>query len=138
MRPDLAPAIAALNRVLLGKEHQIRLALSCLVAGGHLLLEDLPGMGKTTRTAWPISFSVSSRSPTKSPSSSTSSGMPFSRAWAGSIDSHSGVLMAPWRRAMPRITRSSKLSSTASPSHWERNGCHASRTVANTREGFFS
>ncbi|MBM5798625.1 MAG: AAA family ATPase [Cyanobacteria bacterium M_surface_7_m2_040] len=48
MRPDLAPAIAALNRVLLGKEHQIRLALSCLVAGGHLLLEDLPGMGKTT------------------------------------------------------------------------------------------
>jgi MoxR-like ATPase len=34
--------------VLLGKQRQIRLALTCLLAGGHLLLEDLPGMGKTT------------------------------------------------------------------------------------------
>jgi len=37
-----------LNRVILGKAPQIRLALSCLLAEGHLLLEDLPGMGKTT------------------------------------------------------------------------------------------
>ena len=34
--------------ILLGKEPQIRLALCCLFARGHLLIEDLPGMGKTT------------------------------------------------------------------------------------------
>lgn len=39
--------ISAMNRVLLGKEHQIKLALTCLFARGHLLIEDLPGMGKT-------------------------------------------------------------------------------------------
>ncbi|WNO61125.1 MoxR family ATPase [Rheinheimera sp. MMS21-TC3] len=37
-----------LNQVILGKPQQIRLALCCLLAEGHLLLEDLPGMGKTT------------------------------------------------------------------------------------------
>ncbi|MGD8417124.1 MAG: MoxR family ATPase [Pseudomonadales bacterium] len=37
----------ALNHVLLGKADQVRLALACLLAGGHLLIEDLPGMGKT-------------------------------------------------------------------------------------------
>ena len=41
-------AVAALNQVLLGKDHQIRLALCCLLARGHLLIEDIPGMGKTT------------------------------------------------------------------------------------------
>jgi MoxR-like ATPase len=41
-------AVAEVGRVLLGKESQIRLALCCLFARGHLLLEDLPGMGKTT------------------------------------------------------------------------------------------
>ena len=44
----LAALLAALNGVLLGKEHTLRLALTCLLAGGHLLLEDRPGMGKTT------------------------------------------------------------------------------------------
>lgn len=39
--------IAALGAVLLGKEHQIKLALACLLGRGHLLVEDLPGMGKT-------------------------------------------------------------------------------------------
>jgi len=39
--------VAALNGVLLGKEGQIKLALACLLARGHLLIEDLPGMGKT-------------------------------------------------------------------------------------------
>ena len=38
----------AISQVLLGKEQPVRLALSCLLAGGHLLLEDLPGTGKTT------------------------------------------------------------------------------------------
>ncbi len=38
----------ALNQIILGKDEQIRLALCCLLARGHLLIEDLPGMGKTT------------------------------------------------------------------------------------------
>lgn len=38
----------AIGAVLLGKEQTVRLALACLLAGGHLLLEDLPGTGKTT------------------------------------------------------------------------------------------
>ena len=44
----LDPVIRSISRVLLGKENQVRLALSCLLAGGHLLIEDLPGVGKTT------------------------------------------------------------------------------------------
>jgi MoxR-like ATPase len=36
------------SQVILGKEHQIRLALACLLSRGHLLIEDLPGVGKTT------------------------------------------------------------------------------------------
>ena len=39
--------IEAVGEVLLGKDTQIRLALTCLFARGHLLIEDLPGMGKT-------------------------------------------------------------------------------------------
>jgi MoxR-like ATPase len=38
----------ALGEILLGKEETIRLGITCLLANGHLLLEDLPGMGKTT------------------------------------------------------------------------------------------
>ena len=37
-----------LNQVLMGKELQIKMALACLLARGHLLIEDLPGMGKTS------------------------------------------------------------------------------------------
>lgn len=37
-----------IGQVLMGKEEQVKLALTCLFAKGHLLLEDLPGMGKTT------------------------------------------------------------------------------------------
>jgi MoxR-like ATPase len=40
--------IEAMDQVLLGKHQQVRLALSCLLAGGHLLIEDRPGMGKST------------------------------------------------------------------------------------------
>ncbi|MGA8050237.1 MAG: AAA family ATPase [Burkholderiales bacterium] len=46
-----APAervLEAAGRVILGKEQQLRLALACLLARGHLLIEDLPGVGKTT------------------------------------------------------------------------------------------
>lgn len=37
-----------LNQVILGKPHAVRLALCCLLSEGHLLIEDLPGLGKTT------------------------------------------------------------------------------------------
>jgi len=40
--------IAAASQIILGKEPQVRLALACLLARGHLLIEDLPGVGKTT------------------------------------------------------------------------------------------
>lgn len=37
-----------LNQVIIGKERQIQQALVCLLGGGHLLIEDVPGVGKTT------------------------------------------------------------------------------------------
>lgn len=40
--------VAQISRIILGKQHQIRLTLACLLARGHLLIEDLPGVGKTT------------------------------------------------------------------------------------------
>ena len=48
MHTPLTLAAGKLSEVLLGKDQQIHLALTCLLAGGHLLLEDLPGTGKTT------------------------------------------------------------------------------------------
>jgi MoxR-like ATPase len=48
MQEVLRRTIAEVGEVLLGKEHQIKLSLCCLISGGHLLIEDLPGMGKTT------------------------------------------------------------------------------------------
>ena len=40
--------LTQINRIILDKENQTKLALSCLLAGGHVLFEDLPGLGKTT------------------------------------------------------------------------------------------
>ncbi|WP_277053114.1 AAA family ATPase, partial [Zestomonas thermotolerans] len=48
MSNPLDACLHAVNQVLLGKEAQVRLAMTCLLARGHLLIEDLPGMGKTT------------------------------------------------------------------------------------------
>jgi len=48
MKKLIDTAVTELSRILLGKETQIRLALCCLLARGHLLIEDIPGMGKTT------------------------------------------------------------------------------------------
>ncbi|MDL1972622.1 MAG: MoxR family ATPase [Deltaproteobacteria bacterium] len=45
---DINAAIQAISRVIKGKEKVIKLSLACLLAKGHLLLEDLPGTGKTT------------------------------------------------------------------------------------------
>ena len=48
MNPALKTAQGALNGIILGKEAQLKLALTCLLARGHLLIEDIPGVGKTT------------------------------------------------------------------------------------------
>jgi MoxR-like ATPase len=39
--------IDQVGRIIVGKEHAIRLSLACLLARGHLLIEDVPGVGKT-------------------------------------------------------------------------------------------
>jgi MoxR-like ATPase len=44
----LKDAVDTVNSIILGKEAQVKLAFSCLLAKGHLLIEDLPGVGKTT------------------------------------------------------------------------------------------
>jgi MoxR-like ATPase len=46
--PQPQTILAAAEGIILGKEDAIRLAFCCLLARGHLLIEDLPGMGKTT------------------------------------------------------------------------------------------
>lgn len=48
VRSILTAIINQVGQVVLGKEKQVRLALACLLARGHLLIEDLPGVGKTT------------------------------------------------------------------------------------------
>ena len=45
---QVAQLLAQLNQIVLDKSQVTKLALSCMLAGGHLLLQDLPGMGKTT------------------------------------------------------------------------------------------
>ena len=48
-RSNLVDALLdAAGRVILGKDRELRLSLACLLARGHLLIEDLPGVGKTT------------------------------------------------------------------------------------------
>ena len=44
----VARVIETAGRIILGKETQVRQSLACLLARGHLLIEDLPGVGKTT------------------------------------------------------------------------------------------
>lgn len=48
LNASLSDAIAQVNEVIIGKPEEITLAFACFLAGGHLLLDDLPGMGKTT------------------------------------------------------------------------------------------
>jgi MoxR-like ATPase len=45
---SLDATIAAVERIIIGKSTQVRLCLACLLARGHLLIEDVPGVGKTT------------------------------------------------------------------------------------------
>ena len=46
--PKLGPLLAQLNQIILGKDRQLRMAVACMLARGHLLIEDVPGVGKTT------------------------------------------------------------------------------------------
>ena len=59
-QPEIDAVLAQINRVILGKDTQIRLCLTCLLARGHLLIEDVPGVGKTT-LAQALARSVSCR-----------------------------------------------------------------------------
>ncbi|MDH5357266.1 MAG: MoxR family ATPase [Gammaproteobacteria bacterium] len=45
---EIAAILQAVNSIILGKKHTVKLALTCLLARGHLLIEDMPGVGKTT------------------------------------------------------------------------------------------
>jgi MoxR-like ATPase len=45
---ELSATLKALDNVILGKSQAVRLSLACLLARGHLLIEDVPGVGKTT------------------------------------------------------------------------------------------
>ncbi len=47
MNQQLDSVVRQVGEIILGKERQIRLAIACLVARGHLLIEDIPGVGKT-------------------------------------------------------------------------------------------
>jgi MoxR-like ATPase len=48
MQSDIQRAIETIETIILGKSNQIKLAVCCLIARGHCLIEDLPGVGKTT------------------------------------------------------------------------------------------
>jgi MoxR-like ATPase len=48
LHSQVEAVLAQLNQVILGKDAQIRLCVACLLARGHLLIEDIPGVGKTT------------------------------------------------------------------------------------------
>jgi MoxR-like ATPase len=45
---QLEQVVSQVGGIILGKQQQIRLAVACLIARGHLLIEDIPGVGKTT------------------------------------------------------------------------------------------
>lgn len=47
MTNQISDVVKQVGGIILGKEHQIRLAVACLLARGHLLIEDVPGVGKT-------------------------------------------------------------------------------------------
>ena len=48
MNRDLSPVLDAVGGIVLGKQRAVQLTIACLLARGHLLIEDLPGVGKTT------------------------------------------------------------------------------------------
>ncbi|MEM7404300.1 MAG: MoxR family ATPase [Pseudomonadota bacterium] len=44
----IAAVLGQINRVVVAKEQQVKLAIACLLTGGHVLIDDVPGVGKTT------------------------------------------------------------------------------------------
>ena len=48
MNPSIQHALQQLNKLILGKENVLQQLLTAVLAGGHVLLEDVPGVGKTT------------------------------------------------------------------------------------------
>lgn len=47
-RPQFEPVFKQLNAIILGKQPVLKQLIACILAGGHVLLEDVPGVGKTT------------------------------------------------------------------------------------------
>lgn len=48
LNPLIAPVLEQIDRVVVAKQRQVKLAIACLLTGGHLLIDDIPGVGKTT------------------------------------------------------------------------------------------
>ena len=48
VKEKLQALLNQLNTVIVGKSDQVQDCVACLLAGGHLLIEDVPGVGKTT------------------------------------------------------------------------------------------
>ncbi|MCP4984150.1 MAG: MoxR family ATPase [Gammaproteobacteria bacterium] len=48
IQADIVRSVGAIETIILGKSEQVKLAVCCLIARGHCLIEDLPGVGKTT------------------------------------------------------------------------------------------
>src|ERR1043165_9959132 len=48
MKSRIEALVSQVSEIIVGKEDAVRLAVACLLARGHLLIEDIPGVGKTT------------------------------------------------------------------------------------------
>ena len=48
MKNEIDAVVNQVGRIILGKQKEIKLVMACLLARGHLLIEDIPGVGKTT------------------------------------------------------------------------------------------
>src|SRR5678810_897507 len=48
MKSRIDALVSAVGEIIVGKERAVSLAVACLIARGHLLIEDVPGVGKTT------------------------------------------------------------------------------------------
>ena len=57
MSKHIDELVGQLGKIIVGKEQQLKLSIACLIARGHLLIEDVPGVGKTT-LAQAIAFSL--------------------------------------------------------------------------------
>lgn len=57
MSKQIDELVGQLGKIIVGKEQQLKLAIACLIARGHLLIEDVPGVGKTTLSQT-IAFSL--------------------------------------------------------------------------------